>query len=129
MRAAPNGLHGRVMIEVIHTRPAAKSAGSVGAGWLKVAACLALLGGAAWSVETWTEWTEHALEHSARSEATGPHGLGWADPAPALIPSARTISVSLQQPLMNEAQSVLDDTRRAADFVVSCLPFTATAGR
>jgi hypothetical protein len=100
-----------------------------GPGWLKVAASLALL------TVTAVALRDQLIDQPAPAAPAQPV-IARATPvrsAPARVETmpligsaARTITASLQQPLMDEAQSVVEDTRRAADFVVSCLPFTSS---
>lgn len=122
LRAAPRGLHDRVMLDVAAMQPERPQRKQAGPGWVKVAACLALVSAGVWSLEGLLGENRRTpmVQLTAASE---PVRTG-AERVPVRMPTARTISTSLERPLMNEAQSVLDDTRRAADFVVSCLPFT-----
>jgi hypothetical protein len=45
------------------------------------------------------------------------------DPGPAIRPVARFVTDSIDQPLRDQATALVRDTRRAAQFVVDCIPF------
>ena len=134
MASAPGELHDRVMFRVESARPlrlAPAAARTPGPGWLKVAACLALFTATGVGVrDLLNEPAAPELPPVAIVKTSSPISPlpridpTRIDPTPLLSP-ARTITASLQQPLMNEAKSVIEDTKRAADFVVSCLPFTS----
>jgi hypothetical protein len=135
MVQAPGELHDRVMFRVESVRPMriapAAARRSPGPSWLKVAACLALFTAAGVGLRDFlNEPAAPELPPVAIVKTSSPISPlpridpTRIDPTPLLSP-ARTITASLQQPLMNEAKSVIEDTKRAADFVVSCLPFTS----
>jgi hypothetical protein len=50
------------------------------------------------------------------------------DPAPALRPVARFVASAIEDPMAEQLESLLADTRRAADLVVGCLPFGGRGG-
>jgi hypothetical protein len=50
------------------------------------------------------------------------------DPRPALAPVTRFVAGSLDAPVRDQIEGLLDETRRARDLVVSCLPFSKSGG-
>jgi hypothetical protein len=50
------------------------------------------------------------------------------DPTPAFDPVTRFVTDTLYSPVRGQIDSLVDDTRRATNLVVGCLPFTSRGG-
>jgi hypothetical protein len=124
MAPAPARLHARVMAQI-----AAAKRPEAGIGRpvqlirfaLPAAACIAAAAAAALY---FASLPVPAPVHPPIAQADRAAITSVVDPTPLILPAAQFLANSLDQHLADEAQSVLEDTRKAADFVVSCLPFT-----
>jgi hypothetical protein len=118
VRPAPAGLRAGVMSAIFEERSAPRRAPVFSRAALAAAAAIAVAGGV-------------LLMRPAAAPIAAPlvppntvAAAPQLDPTPALLPAVRFVATSLDEPIARETESVLEDTRRAADFVVSCLPFT-----
>jgi hypothetical protein len=123
---APSRLHARVMARIeglsAQTHPARSL--NIARFALPAAACIASASAAALllSRPNVPAAPQQTIAQGVRAPAD-PASIAMVDPAPIFFPAAQFLAASLDEHIANEARSVLDDTRAAADFVVSCLPF------
>lgn len=123
MAPAPVGLHARVMAQIRDGRAIRRGFRLARVGiYTGLAAALAL--GAIIGLQTPPAPAPAPAGVSAAAPAV-PFPL---DPTPALGPVTRFVAGSLDAPVRGQINSLLDDTRRARDLVVSCLPFSARGG-
>ena len=116
---APHQLRARVMDRIYAMEPVTRSAGTVAWRPIGVAAAAALAIGAGLYVAT----------RSPTGPERGPEqGLRLSVPVDA-GPVVRLVAMNVDQPLLDQAQKMVSDTRRATEAVVRCIPFVRTDSR
>ena len=121
MAPAPPGLHSGVMERIAQARSTPARAWRIGPiGLVGLAAAFAFGAVVALRTPPAPSTPPKPVANLASTPAAVPFPL---DPTPALAPVTRFVAGSLNAPVRGQIDSLLDDTRRARDLVVSCLPF------
>jgi hypothetical protein len=122
LRPTPAGLRARIMEGVAATAPAPREHRTMRiAGPLAIAASLGL------AALLWTSGNATPAAPEVPAIEAVPMAANFTpalDPVPIIRPAAAFVVETFERPLVKEGRFMLEDTRRAADFVVSCLPFT-----